>query len=445
MREFSVRTFGAAGDGRTLDTASIAAAARACREAGGGVIHFPPGDYLTGIFEVFARTTLRLDAGARLLGSPRWEDHCFENAVGGILFARDADAIRIEGEGVIDGNAPAFFQEGVLHGDPHRDYLPFTRQKEAYGSASVEHGPLKPLRRPGNLLVFAGCAGVHLEGITITGATYWTVHLADCEDAMLRNLRIENDPRHPNNDGIHLTTCRRVRIEDCHIATGDDAIAVTGFRDAAGEREVALGLRGKVGVGGDIAIRRCVLSSRSAAVRIGYGTNPLRGVSVEDVEIRDSNRGIGIFARQSAVEDVTLRNIRCETRLFHGDWWGRGEPLQISSVRFYGEPELFPIRNVRVEHFHAIGENGVHVYAEEPGALSGMELRDVSVRIQASPLFEAWGGNLDLRPARREIAVHEGGNAPLWAVHVGDLRCVDCCFEVDGDARPRFLDKPVFR
>jgi polygalacturonase len=414
--------FGAKADGQTLNTNAFAAAARACREAGGGTLLVPPGVYLTGIFEIFSHTTLRLAEGARLVASPQFEDRQFGDAVGGILLARDAQHVRLEGSGVFDGNAPHFFEEDRLHA-MGRDFEPErTRQGVAYGSDCIDDGPLRPRVRPGNLLVFTGCTDLQIEGLHFTGATYWTLHLADCIRVNVRRITVENDPRHPNNDGIHLTTCREVVIEDCVIATGDDAISITGIEDGVGETEVALGLRHQRGVSGDITVRRCRLSSHSAAIRLGYGRNPLENVLIEEIEIPESNRGIGIFARQASVRGVVIRNVNVRTRLFHGGWWGCGEPLHLSSVRFPGEEAVHTIRDVRVENFHARSENGIHLIAERDGAIENVLLRDCSITLEAGPLHAEWGGNFDLRPsADPALAIAEGGNAPIWARNVRGL------------------------
>lgn len=443
MTEISVLDHGARGDGVTDDTRALAAAALACRDAGGGVIRVPAGDYLTGVFQLHDRTTLLLEKGARLLGSPHLEAHRLGEAVGGILFACDADDITVRGEGVIDGNAACFFHENELH-SPHPDYdVSRTHQGDRHGSPSAEHGPLKPKARPGNLVIFAGCRNVRIEGVRVTGATYWTLHLADCEDVVLRDLRIENDPRHPNNDGVHLTTCRRALIEDCVIHAGDDAIAVTGFRQHGGEKEIALGLRDRHGLCGDITIRRCDLSSRSSAIRVGYGQNPVRGVLIEDVVIHDTNRGICLCARQSAVEDVVIRRVKIHTRLFHGNWWGRGEPLHITALRFWGDSVLHTVKNVRVEHLEADSENGIHLFAEEQGVIDDVQLSDVTLTLRAGPLHEIWGGNLDLRPAAtRPLAIHAGGNAPLWVHNVTGLALVRARFTLDDSAAGRFEPAP---
>lgn len=43
---FSVRGFGAVGDGTSLDTAAVQKTIDACAAAGGGTVYFPAGDYL---------------------------------------------------------------------------------------------------------------------------------------------------------------------------------------------------------------------------------------------------------------------------------------------------------------------------------------------------------------------------------------------------------------
>src|SRR5208283_1132000 len=72
---FSVRAFGAAGDGTHLDTAAIAGAIKAAAAAGGGVVVFPPGKYLAGTFEMLSNVSLNIEAGAVIQGSPNLADY----------------------------------------------------------------------------------------------------------------------------------------------------------------------------------------------------------------------------------------------------------------------------------------------------------------------------------------------------------------------------------
>lgn len=45
---FNVRIFGATNDGSAVSTQAIQKAVDACAKAGGGAVHFPPGEYLFG-------------------------------------------------------------------------------------------------------------------------------------------------------------------------------------------------------------------------------------------------------------------------------------------------------------------------------------------------------------------------------------------------------------
>eukprot|EP01051_Picozoa_sp_SAG22_P025067 SAG22_NODE_7250_length_757_cov_1.948328_1_plen_132_part_01 len=63
---FDVTSFGAVGDGRTNSTAAVRAAALAVAAAGGGVLHFPRGDFLTGSFNMSSRSELRV--AGRIMG-----------------------------------------------------------------------------------------------------------------------------------------------------------------------------------------------------------------------------------------------------------------------------------------------------------------------------------------------------------------------------------------
>ena len=446
---FDITAFRAIGDGKTINTEAMVAAAAACREQGGGTIVVPAGNFVTGVFQLFSNTTLRIEKGGRLIGSPNRQDHQVGTASCGLLYALDASDIRLTGEGVLDGNAVPFFSTTEIVPLGSDFLVSETRQGRdgrPYGYRDISHGPKLPLGRPGNMLVFGRCKGLTVEGVTVTGATYWTIHCADCEDVTFKDVKIENDVTIPNNDGIHLTTCRNVRIDRCNITCGDDSIAITGFNHPLGEMEIALGLSGIVGECRDIVVQDCRLSSRSAGVRMGYGPNPVRNVTLRNLQITGSNRGIGIFASQSDVSDIVVTNCSIKTRLFHGNWWGRGEPVQISAVRYPGVADLHHVRNVLIEDVSAIGENAFTLYAEEEGAIDGIKLVRIEYTLTTGELFETWGGNLDLRPAAdKKIAVHAGGTAPLWSIGVTHLEQIDCSWRTDANAEKVNSREPFIR
>lgn len=61
---FDVHDFGATPDGSTVSTEPIRQAIVAASQNGGGVVYFPPGDYLSGTIELKDRVTLYLEAVA---------------------------------------------------------------------------------------------------------------------------------------------------------------------------------------------------------------------------------------------------------------------------------------------------------------------------------------------------------------------------------------------
>src|SRR5579863_4366289 len=66
---FDVRTFGAKGDGKTLDTAAINKAIDRAASAGGGTVLFPAGNYLSYSIHLKSNITLQLESGATIVAA----------------------------------------------------------------------------------------------------------------------------------------------------------------------------------------------------------------------------------------------------------------------------------------------------------------------------------------------------------------------------------------
>lgn len=64
QRIFDVRQFGAAGDGKTLDTPAINQAIEAAAGVSGGTVRFPSGSYLSYSIHLRSNITLQLETGA---------------------------------------------------------------------------------------------------------------------------------------------------------------------------------------------------------------------------------------------------------------------------------------------------------------------------------------------------------------------------------------------
>ncbi|HEX4342296.1 MAG TPA: glycosyl hydrolase family 28-related protein, partial [Verrucomicrobiae bacterium] len=115
---FNVRSYGASGDGITLDSPSINQAIEACAAAGGGTVYFPAGTYLSGSIHLKSNIHLSLDAGSTILGAPQemnaydetepwntiaYQDggHCyFHNS---LIWGENLTNVFITGHGMING------------------------------------------------------------------------------------------------------------------------------------------------------------------------------------------------------------------------------------------------------------------------------------------------------------------------------------------------------
>jgi polygalacturonase len=283
---FNLRDFGATGDGRTKDTAGLQKALDACTAAGGGTVVVPPGAYLTGSIVLGGNTTLKLERGASLVGSPdiadyplepsvRWEGE-FRPGHRALISAGKVDHIAIEGPGAIFG--PPI-------------------------NLSVLRNPRGP-----TLIELTDANHVRLENFATQYERLWSIHLLFCRDVTARNLVIRSIES--NGDGIDVDSCQDVLIEHCDINTGDDAIALKSGRGLAAQR---LGRPTE-----HIVIRDCTLvSSIFAGMALGSEmSGGIRNVRLEHCVIGGRQNGISIKSRDGrggffediSGEDLTLIN-----------------------------------------------------------------------------------------------------------------------------------------
>jgi len=394
----NVRSFGAKGDGVALDTNAVSAAIHACVKQGGGTVYFPQGRYVIGTVQLYSHIHLLLESGAALVGSRDIHDYLpsppfgfarhygvditGEGTLLGMLIAKNAEDIAIDGQGEIDGQGDTFMELHVSHGGD--DYVEqYVRNPEKFHAAmrSMEYGPVEPGHRPGTMIVFFHCANVRLHGITLRSSPNWTLHLQDVEGAAISDIQILNDPRIPNNDGIDCMQCRHVRISNCNIDTGDDGFAIVGSEH--------------------VNVNNCSISSRSAAIRLeSTKLSTFTGLSM------DTNRGIAVFANgyagqeNRATEDVTFSDIVMRTRLIPGGWWGKGEPIYIAAQPCVsGIPCGIRVRNVVFNNITAEAENGALLWGDKSTPITGVELNGVRLHMIAPDpaMSESIGGNLDLR------------------------------------------------
>ena len=378
---FDVTAFGAVGDGKTMNTASIQKAVDACADKGGGVVLIPAGTFESGSIELKSNVTLLLSEGAVLRGSESPEDYppnpFHHNEMGktrSLLWAIGKSDIQITGSGIIDLRDKPFMDWDQHPTDSLSTGVPLNDKQKLESTA-------KHIDRPTQPIFFHQCERLRLNGVTIRNSPCWTITASRCRDIKISGLSIENNLRAPNSDGIHFSGSKEIIVTDCVFSCGDDCIAVTGITDWAATSE-------------NIVISNCTMRSRSAAIRFGHMASKVRNVVVSNLTIHDSNRGIAIFAGNDGwVKEVLISNLVINTRIIPGAWWGKGEPLVIGAAGT-GRISGVSICQVRTE-----SENGI-VIAGKDGNIRDVQLRDWVVRSRLGENRGLFKHLFDVQPAK---------------------------------------------
>jgi polygalacturonase len=433
---FNVKTYGAVGDGITLDTKSINKAINACVNAGGGTVYFPAGTFVTGSFRIFSNVHLYLAAGSVILASKDEKDFFLQKDYGfsgsgtgeriGIVFAHDAENISITGEGVIDGRGANFMYMDSIkpHYDMHgTDFKKrYTRQGEDY--LNVKYGvKMNPVlwkdtyHQPGTELIFSSCKKVTITGITIRNAGNWSMSFLKCDDAKVLGISIKNIMSIPNSDGIDSYDSKNVLISNCDIRAGDDAIALISSNN--------------------VSVTNCTLTSRSSGIRIGYNVfndAPSGNLLFNNIRIYGANRGIGIFQRRKGnMENIIFSNMIIDTRLYTGQWWGHGEPIHISALPGIGSDSVGEIKNIQFNNIIATGEEGIVIYGSKESVLKNISFNNVQLTLKKGGLTNSYGGNFDLRPTNDiRLGIFKHDIPALYATNVDGLKIKDLQVETEG-------------
>lgn len=279
---FDVRSFGATGDGKQLDTLALQRAVDAVAAAGGGTLRFPAGTYLSGTLFLKSNVTFWLEAGAMLLGStdlkdypprtPAFRSYTDVNYVEhSLLYGERVERISILGPGVIDGQGGA----------------------EAW---QLGHGRAGYKRRP-FLIRMIECRQVTLRDVTLRNAPMWVQHYLACDDLVLDGITVDSVVN-ANNDGLDVDGCHRVRIANCLIRSGDDAIVLKSTAPRVCEQ---------------VVVTNCVLSSDCNAFKCGTeSTGGFRDIAVSNCVIHDTRlSGVALeMVDGGTLEGVTIANLR---------------------------------------------------------------------------------------------------------------------------------------
>ncbi len=266
-RHVSVREFGAVGDGVHKDTAAIQQAVDAA--AGGGVVEFPAGTYLSGTIVMKSGVTLHLDFGATLLGSIDQADYpvleCPYRSYTdkyvrqALLWGYGLHDIALTGHGIIDGQGAAFAGKPWLE-------RPF-------------------------IIRFVACTNVRVEDLSMRNSPMWMQHYLACDGVYVRGIQVWNHCN-ANNDMIDIDGCRDVRISDCISDSDDDGLTLKSTSDRACE---------------NVVITNCILASHCNALKMGTESNGgFKNVAISNCAIRQSLDDEQQAGRREGISGISL-------------------------------------------------------------------------------------------------------------------------------------------
>lgn len=404
---FDIRDYGAVGDGATSNTRAFRLAIEACCEAGGGMVRVPAGTWLTGPVHLCSNANLRLERGALLRFSTRFEDYlpvvftrwegieCYNYSP--LIYAHDCENVAVTGEGTLDGQGQAWW---------HWKALQQAAAKTLYGAESdgipVENrifGSEEAALRP-QFLQTIRCRNVFVEGVTFLNGPMWTVHPVYCESVLVRRITVRSNG--PNTDGLNPDSCRNLLVEGCDFATGDDCIAINSGMNEDGWR-VSMPCE-------NIVIRNCTMSQGHGAVAIGSGmSGGVRNVYVADCRFVGGDQGIRLKSmrgRGGFVENIFFENIQmaglCREAIVLNMFYGSSTAESASTtppvfrnihvrdvtcqsagvaVSLRGLPEQ-PIERVVLENLRLNAVEGIHCRD-----VDGLALRNARAIAREEPLF----------------------------------------------------------
>ncbi len=351
-RSVSIVEFGAVADGHTLNTKAFADAIGACAKVGGGTVVVPAGTWLTGPIRLESNINLHAEKGALVQFSKNINDYPFIENPGGrqsrygraqLLSAYKAKNIAITGDGIFNGAGEVWryvlredltelqwkvlVASGGIVSANGEEWWP---SKKAMGAekffkenadakkilTKAEYESTKEYLRP-NLVNFIECGGILLDGPTFENSPRYNILPQQCENLIIRNVKVLAPVSGKNTDAIDPSACRNVVIYNCMIDVGDDGICLKPGTIAYNQKQGP--------ACENIVVADCVVYHAHGGFVIGsesYGG--ARNVSVRncvfsgtDVGLRfKSARGRGGVIEKIFIDGIQMREIVIDAILF---------------------------------------------------------------------------------------------------------------------------------
>ena len=275
---FDVRTFGATGDGKTIDSPAINKAIEAAAAAGGGTVFFPGGNYICFSIRLKSHVDLYLSQGCAIIAadSPKpgettgylggaydaaepknawdaFQDYGHNHWHNSLLWGDGISDFSITGPGLIwgkglsyglgPGRPPAGSGASGAGFGPGRPDAPAGAGAARPNAAGAPAGAARPggagagaagrnargsytvfqAEQPGvanKAIALKNCHNVNLRDFSILKGGHFAILVTGVDNLTIDNLKIDTD-----RDGMDIDCCKNVRVSNCTVnSPWDDAI-----------------------------------------------------------------------------------------------------------------------------------------------------------------------------------------------------------------------------
>lgn len=416
---FDVRSFGAKGDGVTLDTAAINRAIAAAAAAGGGTVHFPAGNYLSFSVRLQSRVALYLGMGATLTGADpavhpgaydeaepnpwdMYQDFGHSHWHNSLIWGENLLDVAITGPGRIHG-------AGLTHGGPgprcpgKPGDMPLSLNgADPHGEkvAGMAFGA-DMLGKGNKAIALRNCRNVLLRDFSILNGGHFAVLATGVDHLTIDNLRVDTD-----RDGFDIDCCRNVRIVNCAVnSPNDDAICLKSSYALGALRTTENVIISNCQVSGfdlgsylDGSFKRTQQKAPdqdgvTGRIKMGTESNGgFRNITISNC-VFERCRGLAIESVDGGViEDITIDNLAMRDLT--------SAPLFIRLGRRLRAPEGTPVGAIRrINISNVVVSNADARYASSVSGVPGHPVQDVRI----SNLFVVHQGGGTRADALREL------------------------------------------
>ncbi len=318
---YYVEDFDATGDGVTLCGAAVQNAIDACSKNGGGKVVFRKGEYVLSTVFLKSNVSVIIASDAKILGSLNLSDFRPDESVDYPLY-QDA--------------SHSFFEHSMFVGIDCENIAISGGGEIDMRSVWDDENKRGMNRRGAKCIALKNCTNVVVSDLKIVNATDLAVYFAGCENADIYGLKMR-----VYIDGISPDNCKHVKIHDCDVQSGDDAIV---FKSSY--------TLNRLGECDDIRVYDCTLRSGCNALKFGTESNGgFKNISAENIRISDTRIcGIAIESVDGAVIDgIEIKNV-CMKNVNAPLFIHLGNRMRGPDGRAVGR-----IRNILIENVSADG------------------------------------------------------------------------------------------